>query len=190
MIPEVEKQAEFARVFFALWPSVEDRAALIRSADVLHGLHGGRRMRPDSLHLTLVFIGRLETSRIPELVAVAHESRPAPFEVVFDQRECWRHNRIVCLSASQIPPALLELVRALESGLEERGIPFDKRPYKPHVTLLRNGECHKASKPGGGPNENPALEPVRWLARDYVLVKSSLRPDGARYEELGRWPLL
>jgi 2'-5' RNA ligase len=84
----------------------------------------------------------------------------------------------------------LELVRALESGLGKRGIPFDKRPYKPHITLLRNGDCHKTFNPGEAPNENPALKPVRWLARDYVLVKSSLRPDGARYEELGRWPLL
>lgn len=147
-------------------------------------------MRPDSLHLTLAFIGQLEASRIPELVAVAKASRTGRFEVVFDQRECWRHNRIVCLRASQVPPALLELVRTLESGLEVKGIPFDKRPYKPHITLLRNGDCRKASKPGSGPNENPALQPVRWLARDYVLVKSSLRPDGARYEELGRWPLL
>jgi len=74
--------------------------------------------------------------------------------------------------------------------LKALGIDFDKRPYKPHITLLRKADCRKATDSESGNKKNPALEPIRWPARDFVLVKSSLRPDGARYEELGRWPLL
>ena len=144
-------------------------------------------MRPDSLHLTLVFIGQVEEVRIADLKAMAGKLQPQSFETVFDRQECWRHNHIGHLGASETPPNLRALVMALETGLKAIGIGFDKRPYKPHITLLRKANCQKA---GPTENGNPALAPILWPARDFVLVKSSLRPDGARYEELGRWPLL
>jgi 2'-5' RNA ligase len=81
------------------------------------------------------------------------------------------------------PPALLELVGQLELRLTAAGIAFDRRPYVPHITLLRKADCN----PG---IENPALAPIRWPARDFVLVRSSLRSGGALYEQMGRWPLL
>ncbi|MEW5769767.1 MAG: RNA 2',3'-cyclic phosphodiesterase [Pseudomonadota bacterium] len=180
---------ETARVFFALWPDAGVREGLVRAGAALHALHGGRRMRPDSLHLTLVFVGAVMAGRIPELLAVAGDVQVGGFETVFDQPECWRHNRIACLGASEVPDGLRELVGGLEAGLLGLGMPFDRRPYKPHITLLRNADCRRAAA-AEGEKENPASGPLRWPARDFVLVRSSLRPDGARYEELGRWPLL
>ena len=156
--------------------------------------------------LTLVFVGRVEVARISELRSVAETIRIERFTVDFDVAECWRHNRIACLGAGQAPAGLLALVAALESGVQASGIDFDKRAYKPHITLLRKADCRKEGvgigaeipdsatlprrRASATDKKNPALEPVDWPARDFVLVKSSLRPDGARYEELGRWPLL
>lgn len=163
---------------------------MAKAAAAMHALHGGRQTRPDTLHLTLVFIGQVETRRIPELIAMAGTIQATPFDVDFDVAECWRHNRIGCLGASETPEGLLALVMALESGLKTLEIPYDKRPYKPHITLLRKADCRKVTDTGETEKKNPALGPIRWPARDFILVKSSLRPDGARYEELGRWPLL
>jgi 2'-5' RNA ligase len=105
------------------------------------------------------------------------------FELLFDHTDCWRHNHVAHLGASQSPPALLQLVGQLEAGLDAAGIPFDRRPYVPHITLLRKADCNPKI-------ENPAVAPIRWLARDFVLVRSSLRSGGALYEQMGRWPLL
>lgn len=188
---EAETEPETARVFFALWPDEALRGALAKASVEMHARHGGRRTRPDSIHLTLVFVGRVEARRIPELLAMAAAIRVASFDTGFDVAECWRHNHIGCLGAAQVPETLLELVRELEAGLQALDISFDRRPYKPHITLLRNADCRKeAADSGGLGKKNPALEPIRWPARDFVLVKSSLRSEGARYEELGRWPLL
>lgn len=187
------KPGATARVFFALWPDAGLRRVLVQAGDRLHALHGGRQTRPDSIHLTLVFIGQVEQARIPRLLAMASAIRIHRFDVGFDKVECWRHNRIGCLGASETPENLLALVRALENGLKALDMPFDPRPYKPHITLLRNADCRREESGMAGEEtakNNPAPEAVAWPARDFVLVKSSLRPDGALYEELGRWPLL
>ncbi len=175
--------AERIRVFFAVWPDAPVRTALDAAAGKLHELRGGRRTRPDTLHLTLVFIGEIDANRLPELLAAAEDVAAPGFDVLFDRADCWRHNQIAHLGASQTPAALLELVNELESRLAASAIPFDRRPYVPHVTLLRKADCNPKM-------ENPALEPIRWPARDFVLVSSSLRSGGALYEQLGRWPLL
>lgn len=174
---------ERMRVFFALWPDAPVKAALNAAAGKLHELRGGRRTRPDTLHLTLVFIGGIDANRLPELLAAAEDIAVPRFEVLFDRTDCWRHNQIAHLGASRMPPALPELVTQLESRLAASAIPFDRRPYVPHVTLLRKADCNPKM-------ENPAQEPIRWPAWDFVLVSSSLRSGGALYEQLGRWPLL
>lgn len=189
---------ETARVFFALWPDEGVRKALVRAAGILHARHGGRPTRPDSIHLTLLFVGQVDAARIPDLLALARSIRIDRFDVDFDRAECWRHNHIGCLEASAPPEHLGALVKALEQGLQALGVAFDQRPYKPHVTLLRKADCRgaievvKGDGIGDGQREkkNPAPGVIHWPARDFVLVKSKLRPDGARYEELGRWPLL
>lgn len=175
--------AERMRVFFALWPEAPVNAALDAAAGKLHELRCGRRTRPDTLHLTLVFIGDIDANWLPELIAAAEDIAVPRFEVLFDRTDCWRHNQIAHLGVSRMPPALLELVKQLESRLTASAIPFDRRPYVPHITLLRKADCNPKMA-------NPALEPIRWPARDFVLVSSSLRSGGALYEQLGRWPLL
>ncbi len=169
------------RVFFALWPAPPLRAQLSALAGRLHETLGGRRMRADTLHLTLVFIGDVEVVRLPELLELASKVRTPVCDIDFDRVACWRRNHIAHLGASQVPDALMELVRQLEAGLDQAGVVFDRRPYVPHVTLLRNADCTK---------ENPASEPILWSTRDFVLVTSSLRSEGAHYQELSRWPLL
>lgn len=179
-----------ARVFFALWPEERIRKALVKATGAMHERHGGRPTRPDTLHLTLVFVGQVESRRIPDLLEMAGAIRVEGFETSFDKAECWCHNHIGCLGAHERPNNLLALVKAIESGLAALEIPYDRRPYRPHITLVRKADCGGEAGSAGTEMKNPALGPIRWPARDFVLVKSSLRPDGARYEELGRWPLL
>lgn len=152
-------------------------------------------MAPDSLHLTLVFVGQVPLARLPELMAAGAGVQAPACEVRLDRASCWRHNRIGCLEARGVPDGLRALVQGIESGLRQAGLPFDARVYRPHVTLLRNGDCRpgmemETTEKESAEKENPAPEPLLWSARDFVLVRSSLRPEGARYVELGRWPLL
>lgn len=170
-----------ARVFFALWPDERVRNELDRVAARLHRLRGGRRTRAETIHLTLLFVGNVPRTTLPALQASAADIRVPVFELVLDQAECWRHNRIAFVTTSRPPPQLMGLVTALEAVLERIPIAYDRRPYKPHVTLLRNADCRP---------DAPLRQAIRWTAREFVLVESRLCPEGAQYPQLGRYPLV
>lgn len=176
-----------SRVFFALWPEPALRARLHAESLRLHRMLGGRPTRPETLHLTLVFVGEVANGRLADVAGAAGAVKCPPFEMLFDQEACWRHNHIAHLGASLPPAALIALVGQLSANLKAAEIVHDARPFSPHITLVRKADCARFAAEG---KENPAREPIRWPARDFVLVKSSLHAEGACYERLGRWPLL
>ena len=167
------------RLFFALWPDDATRDALNRTGKWLHQHWGGRRMRADTLHITLAFLGSTPTDQLDVLAACADTVHAAAFELVLDQAGYWRHNRIGWLGASEAPPQHIELVGTLNMALRDAGFAVDARPHVPHVTLLRNS--------AGG--EVPLCMPVSWPISDFVLVKSRTESSGAQYEVIRRWPL-
>lgn len=167
------------RLFFALWPDDATRDALSRTGKWLHRHWGGRRMRADTLHMTLVFLGSTPAAELEALAACAAAITREAFELILDRPGYWSYNRIGWLGASKTPPQYLELARALNGALAAAGFAVDARPHVPHVTLLR--------KSAGG--EAPVCSPVRWRVADFVLVKSVTAADGAHYEVIGRWPL-
>lgn len=170
---------ESLRLFFALWPDAATRAALHRTGKWLHRHWGGRRMRADTLHLTLAFLGATPADRLDALADCGDAVAAAPYALVLDQAGCWRHNRIGWLGAQQVPPQHVALVGGLNARLQAAGFAVDLRPHVPHVTLLRN-------TPGGAV---PACRAVAWPVGDFVLVRSLTEPDGARYAVIRRWSL-
>ncbi len=167
------------RLFFALWPDDATRTALNHTGKWLHQHWDGRRMRADTLHLTLAFLGRTPVDQLDALIASVDAVEAGAFELTLDQPGHWQHNRVGWLGPSQPPPQLGELVNLLNAAIQQSGVVFDARPHVPHVTLLRNTA-------GGG---LPACEPVGWSVRDFVLVASRTESDGAHYEVLQRWSL-
>lgn len=168
------------RVFFALWPDADVRTALYKLAQRQQGGCGGRIMRAETLHLTLLFLGDIPAARLVELQQAAMAVRGSKFSLELDQFAGWRHNAIGYASPATPPEALSELVAQLRTRVAESGFAFDRKLFKPHVTLLRNLERV--------PQAQAVSLPV-WHADEFVLVKSVLGTTGARYEIIGRWPL-
>ena len=160
------------RLFFALWPDAATRAALERWSVAIHRVAGGRATRPDSIHMTLAFLGDCDPDRLDGLKAAAAGVRTEPFELVLDEAGFWKHNRIAWTGATQTPEALATLVDDLRSGLVAAGFAFDPKPFVPHVTLVRKARPAFAM---------PALEPIRWRVTGFVLVRSVMRPAGSDY---------
>ncbi|MEW6314352.1 MAG: RNA 2',3'-cyclic phosphodiesterase [Pseudomonadota bacterium] len=174
------KKPETARVFFALWPDEPARKMLAQWTRLLHERCGGRKTRPDTIHLTLVFLGDVPLARIEEIKRMADEVSVAEFDWTLDLARCWRHNKIVWAGSSNVPAELSELVGQLETRLRGAGFALELRPYVPHVTLLRHARCDA---------ELPALPPVAWPAQEFVLAQSVLKESGSEYAVIGRWPL-
>lgn len=186
-------ELESARLFLALWPETSVRERLAEEGGSLHKLLGGRLTRPETIHLTLVFIGNLARERLPALLERLAVIEAAAFRIVFDRADCWRHNRIAFLSPSAPPAELLDLVGKLEAALAELAIAFDRRPYKAHVTLLRKAGCPMANPARGRVSDSPEwgdFKPIMWSAGRFVLVESVSTPEGVRYDVLGSYVLL
>jgi RNA 2',3'-cyclic 3'-phosphodiesterase len=164
------------RLFFALWPNSAECAALSAWHSPLRELCGGRVMRTDTLHFTLVFLGDVEKYRLDELRLVAQGANVREFELKLTAAHYWGHNHIVYAAPDTIPPQLAELVQALEAGLRKRQFPVENRMFKPHVTLLRNAQWSDAPL--------PTLPAVSWKFNDFVLVQSSRDEEGVPYYEL------
>jgi RNA 2',3'-cyclic 3'-phosphodiesterase len=170
------------RIFFALWPE----AAVARQLHVLggaaHAICGGRRMRLDTLHMTLAFLGDVAAAQFDAACAAADEvaqklgagDTPMPI----DRLAHWKHNHIVWAGCDEAPAAVATLAATLAAGLRQRGFQLDSRPFAAHVTLLRNARCS---------GELPPITVFEWPVRDFVLVQSHLDPAGAQYEIVRRW---
>lgn len=177
-----EEKGRTERLFFALWPDAEVCDALDQAGGKLRAVCGGRQMRRNNIHLTLVFLGNVEISRIDALRAVGDGVVALPFVMTLNQLGWWRHNRVAWAAPDAPPEQLLALVNQLQDGLRAAGFAFDDRPsYTPHVTLLRNAHCEGV--------EWPVFESREWAANEFVLVRSVTREEGATYEAIGRWAL-
>ena len=167
------------RVFFALWPDQSLAEQLSRIAVKAQAACGGRLMRPDTLHLTLTFIGSVPVARIDDLRRAASRVQAQAIDFKLDRFGCWRHNGIVWAGASEPPAQLQSLAGQLRAALTEAGLPFDARDFAAHVTLLRNARCAAL----------PELETITWSIEEFVLVESQRQATGATYALVERWPL-
>ena len=150
-------------------------------------------VRPESVHLTLKFMGSQPDEVIEPLadaVAEATASSSA-FSLrvsgtgIFPNRS---RLRVLWLGLEEELTALTELQKIVENVTAGFGMAKEKRPFKPHLTLGR-------VRSGRGKNklldELDQLEPrqLEFIASEIVLFKSDLRPSGAIYTALRRLPL-
>jgi 2'-5' RNA ligase len=167
------------RLFFALWPDEAVREGL-RVAQTAMPRRGGRPVHVEDIHVTLVFLGDVELDRLPCVLGAGAGVRGEGFELVIDRQGYWARPRVAWCAPTEVPQALVALVRSLERGLAGCGFEPERRPYSPHITLYR--------KSGGIPDA-PLARPVRWSCRELVLVESNPAREGPRYVVLARWPL-
>lgn len=165
------------RVFLALWLPPDLADALSRTARNLTRICGGRPSRAATLHLTLAFVGDVPHEQVETLVRLVPTLRGEAFRLVLDRAGLWRHNGIAWAGPSILPVPLVALRREAERVLDHAAIPFDRRPFRPHVTLARRVE-HRLPEPMD-------LGAHAWDVTEVVLVRSGRDEQGAaRYDVL------
>lgn len=163
------------RLFFAVWPSPEIRAGIVRRRELIDGL--SRRRVPDhNLHLTLLFLGDQPADRVPEIVDAAGELRASAFDLLLDRFGWFARARVAWLGGPA-PAGGKALAAALTARMDALELAFERRPWAPHVTLFR--------KVSGRP-QLPAVKPLDWPVSRFVLIGSV---PGKPYEPLASFDL-
>ncbi len=185
---------ETVRTFIAIELSDEARAFLGARQRDLQGTGGKVRwVRPDRMHLTLVFLGNVPADRLDELATVVREAcedcPPMRLQLggagQFPPRG---RPRVVWTAVEEPTGALLDV----QKRLAETTVPFaekvEKRPYAPHLTLGRvqggNTRALGDAVASLGDETGPA-----FAAEEVVVLRSDLSPQGPTYTALARVPL-
>ena len=191
------------RLFVALDIPEEIRARLAEFMTRLQrGFPDLKWVRPESLHITLKFIG--ESQKLDEIKSALSAIHSAPFGLSF--RGCGffqpRSPRVFW-AGIEAPPELAQLADRVDEALKPLGVKANDFPYHPHLTLARVG----SGSPKGDPRdrdkptmmdltgylehspETAAMDFGKMSAREFFLYKSELSRGGSKYTKIAAFNL-
>jgi len=168
------------RLFFGIGLNLRARRRLQRWL-AAHPL-GGRPTHPQDLHLTLVFLGQVETEQLAPLLAQVDQlPLPQPFALEFTRLRHWYRPGVLSLSAEQVPDTLNQLHTQLAQLAEQLGRPAERRPFVAHITLMR--KLHRPLK------VYPAAPRLQLQVNGFALYRSLLDQPPPRYQVVRHWGL-
>jgi len=176
-------------MFLALDLPEQARDPLVAWRDLLlDGRRDVRPVRPEALHVTLVFLGWQDESAAERIAEAAFGSLPAappPRLTATGARPVpLRNARLFALDLDDEDGRATALQGTMSDALEAGGwYRPEKRPFWPHMTLARvkRGERRVAPPPDEPPPPGDAFD-----AAVVTLYRSTLRPQGALYDPLAR----
>ncbi len=162
------------RLFIAIKFNSEIKSALLSMQEQLkHANICGNYTKPENLHLTLAFIGEYSD---PGYVAETLEHvRFKPFELKLNGIGSFGRLWWAGLSASV---ELHNTAAQIRHFLADADIPFDKKKFSPHITLIR-----EPNKPA-----LPAIEipDATMTVGEIALMRSERGRSGMIYTEIGK----
>jgi 2'-5' RNA ligase len=163
-----------------------------------------RWMKPESLHVTLKFIGEQPDSAVdPIKHALATVAIGTP-EIRFRNYGFFPTSKSprVFWVGMEASPQLAALAAAIDDQTAALGIPREDRPFSPHLTLARGagGSGSPRRSKHDAPNRVfqrlqekltalPTPEFGTITPREFFLYQSQLSPKGSRYTKLARFEL-
>lgn len=127
------------RLFFAVPFTEEIRGKL---CDVIQTLRPccqrGRFTRPENLHLTLAFLGECSPRQTAAAKDALQGVEGEPFFLHIGGMGCFRRPEgDLYWAGVERSPGLLKICDSLSRELRKHGFHMESRPYRPHLTLVR-----------------------------------------------------
>lgn len=161
------------RLFIAIRLDDHVRDALTAVQTSLRaGRVGGNYTKIENLHLTLAFIGEYgDPDRVLDVM------RSVPFEPIPIRLQGFGSFGDLYWCGLARQDALTAYVRRLRRALAEADIPYDRKRFSPHITLLRRATADRL--PG------VAVPDAAMTAERVSLMRSERGRNGMVYTELG-----
>lgn len=168
------------RLFTAIELPEEIRLQLLRTREWLPP--GSKVTKAENLHLTLHFIGEIETSLSTTIQSELSGVAVSPFDL--NLSECGSFQaaggKWIAWAGVELSGELSVLHMEIGTILSRLQIQVDSRPYRPHITLAR---CKK----------RPFREKVEiegsFQVSSFSLMSSQLTPGGPVYSPVERYSL-
>ena len=168
------------RAFFGLPIEGEPRGE-IRAWCRGNLLCDGRRVPPENFHITLCFLGHVTPDQLADICDHVDTIQGSAFDLVLDEPGYFAKPRVFWVGPSRVPDALHDLSHQLRHIASRAGLRIDRRPYQPHLTLIR--KCRHPAIPTD-------VAPTIHLPCDrFCLYESRSTDRGVRYLPLATWHL-
>jgi 2'-5' RNA ligase len=197
------------RLFVAL--DIDDviRQRIVRFMEGVRGFaEDARWVRPESLHVTLKFIGEQSMENAEQIKHALSTIRSGPFDIQFQGYGFFPNPKAarVFWIGIEAGPSLAALASSIDAALASQGIPKEDHAFSPHLTLARGGSS-AAGRSGspqwrGGDAPNRSFHPLQsklapmsapefgtMTAREFFLFQSKLAPGGSQYTKLSAFAL-
>src|ERR1700676_5258003 len=195
------------RIFIGIDLDPEVRTRIERFIEGVEGFAPDARWaRPESLHITLKFIGEQPPERVEAITERLRGVESSAFEI-----RAAGHGLFPTAKAPRVfwigihaGPQLAELAESIDMATAELGIPREDRPYSPHLTLARAGAGRRLGSPKWRKGDRPKapfavleerlatmgeLNFGAMTAQEFILYQSHLSPEGSKYTKLQRFPM-
>jgi 2'-5' RNA ligase len=193
------------RVFVALDIDDSIRARLEKFLDGVRGFAPEARwVLPESMHVTLKFVGEKHEETVEEIKRTLNDIRAGAIEISFQGYGFFptsKSARVFWIGIAA-GPQLAALARSVDDATAALGVPKEEHEFSPHLTLARRGSGapHLRKGDGAGPGSvfqrlqeklaaMPALEFGTMTAREFFLYQSQLMQGGAKYTKIARFGL-
>jgi 2'-5' RNA ligase len=193
------------RLFIALDIDAAIRERIARFVEGVHGFAPDARwVKPESLHVTLKFIGEQPEPAVEQTKVALRTVSSSTMEIQFRGYGFFptvKSARVFWLGM-EAGPQLAALALAIDEKMAALGIPKVDRAYSPHLTLARgsDGSGSPSWRRGDGPNRAferlqekltslPSPEFGTMTPHEFFLYQSQLSPKGSKYTKLERFAL-
>ena len=149
---------------------------------------GVRRIARNDMHITLHFLGRAKTAPVSQSLRSV-EARQFSVRLAGRGSFSLRGPRTILWVGVEPVAGLIALHEKTAKALSAVGLKLEGRPYRPHITVARLAaraprDLIESFKGLSQPEDDIDFECSR-----YALFASETAPKGARYRELGSFPL-
>lgn len=185
------------RTFIALDLDDPTREALVRlSRRLARAMPTARVAAPETLHITLAFLGELDDDRVADATQATRDAagESAPFWLAPGRIGIFGPEgapRVIWVGIGGQVGRLHALQRRLSHALAARGFALDGKAFSPHLTLARLN-----APPGEAAmlrlralRSEPPIRSDAWLIESVRVMRSDLAPGGARHAPLAIVPL-
>ncbi|MGH9543603.1 MAG: RNA 2',3'-cyclic phosphodiesterase [Terriglobales bacterium] len=192
------------RIFVALDIDDAIRARLLQFLDGVRGfVPEARWVRPESMHITLKFIGEKPSEAVDEIRQALSALRSGAIEISFRGYGFFptpKAARVFWIGIAA-GPQLASLAKSVDESTAALGVPKEEHEFSPHLTLARRGSSaapHQRKSDGPNPvfqrlqeklAAMTALDFGTMTAREFCLYQSQLLRGGARYTKVASFGL-
>lgn len=177
------------RLFAGLYPPEEACAHLAAHVSTLHLSAADARPTPRAQwHVTVVFLGEVPDARLPDVQTALKSSSGGTTPVRLRIAGGGRFGTILWAGLSGDVDHVAALGESARRELSRARLPFDDRPFRPHLTLARPGDRLDPRTIEADRAALDTYEGPEWTATHLRLMRSQLGPTPV-YTELSRFDL-